>query len=29
MGKYEYLFPEVVGWNSSMDRSAQSHTDLI
>ena len=28
MGKYEYLFPEVVGWNSSMDRSGQSHTDL-
>ena len=29
LGRYEYLFPEVVGWNSSMDRSSQAHNDFL
>ena len=29
MGRFEYLFPEVVGWNSSMERSSQSQSDHL
>ena len=29
LGRFDYLFPEVVGWNSSMDRSSQTRTDLL
>ena len=28
LGRFDHLFPEVVGWNSSMDRSGQDHTDF-
>ena len=29
LGRFESLFPEVVGWNSSIDRSSQADTDCL
>ena len=29
LGRFDYLFPEVVGWNSSMDHSGKTRNDLL